>query len=490
MPSITDQFKSGLPFLRRVRCLANTTAILAPTALSIIIFLVTYNNSVHGKLILTLVVSSAMFLWRLPTTWVHQYIDAKLLRLTSLYIAFIFASWLFLELVFPYAFPKDYAQLMDLTKAIRGDDSVPPSSVNEIFENEDQHIDVTKQRDTLGQRLKISWHRPGERFQYHGYDPNSGKTYLNRFFWNSQGYFDHDRAFVKPPHTKRIVVIGDSYVEAVQVPLSKTFHKQMEAFLNDNRGSITDATFQVIALGNSGTGQSTNLNMLKQDGLAYQPDLVIFTLCSNDFCDDDPALKRQLILSAGEFGPHARGLVRHGLMAAVLVVRRVETMRRSRVAISPELLQWSAENFPVVEKAWERTLDYVRQAKIICDRAGIAFLLTYLGAEIEVNYAVEPAKTLTALRGMGNIHASTPWDMGRSAKRVQHYCTEHSIEFISLLGPLIRTQEQTKKRVFGDHYTILGHEIVSRVLGCAALKCLVRYPPQALDECVEEDQRP
>ena len=457
-----------------------------PVALSVLVYLVAYNNSAAGRLILACLAAGNLFLWMLPTTWFPRCIHVTALRLSSLYIAVIFASWLSLELLFPSVLPAEYAQIMDLTKVFRGADFVPASGVDMVFENEDQEIHVKRPRAAFGQTRRISWHRPGEPFEYHGYDPNSGKTYLNRFFWNSQGYFDHDRALVKPANTKRVVIIGDSYVEAVQAPLTQTFHKRLEASLNANPGLSSGVSFQAIALGNSGAGQSTNLRVLQQEGLAYQPDLVIFTLCSNDFCDDDPALKRQLVLASGEFGSLTRGLARHGLMATVFAARRIQSAWRSRIVVSPELLQWSAEELPVVETAWQRTLAYVNQAKMLCDRAGVGFVLVYLGAEIEVSYRVDPEAALSALRRMGSAHSAVLWDMERSVKRVQSYCAEHDIRFVSLLGPLARAQTQTKKRVFGDHYSMFGHEIAGDVLACVVRKCLIDESARDFKECLTE----
>ncbi|MGC8906843.1 MAG: SGNH/GDSL hydrolase family protein [Desulfomonilaceae bacterium] len=458
-----------------------------PVAVSVSVFFVAYNNCAAGKLILAFIAVGNLLVWLIPTKWFLRYIHVMAVRLSSLYIAVICASWLALEMLFPSLLPAEYAQLMDLTKVFREGNIVPASAVDTVFENEDQEIHVKRTQATFGQARRISWHRPGEPFQYHGYDPNSGKTYLNRFFWNSRGYFDHDRSLVKPDNTKRVVVIGDSYVEAVQAPLMQTFHKRLEASLDAKPGSSPGVAFQVIALGNSGAGQAANLRVLQQEGLAYQPDLVIFTLCSNDFCDDDPALKRQLVLVSGEFGPLTRGLARRGLMATVFAARRIESMWRNRIIVSPELLQWSAEELPAVETAWQRTLDYVNQAKMVCDRAGVGFLLVYLGAEIEVNYRVDPEAALSALRRMGSAHATIPWDMERSVKRVQRYCAEHDIKFISLLEPLARAQAQTKKRVFGDHYTMFGHEIAGQVLACVVRKCLRDEAARDFTDCQKEE---
>ncbi len=123
----------------------------------------------------------------------------------------------------------------------------------------------------------------------------------------------------------------------------------------------------------------------------------------------------------------------------------------------------------------------------MCDRAGVGFVLVYLGAEIEVNYRVDPEAALSALRRMGNAPAAIPWDMERSVKRVQRYCAEHDIKFVSLLEPLARAQAQTEKRVFGDHYTMFGHKIAGQVLACVVRKCLRDEAARDFTDCQKEE---
>ena len=45
---------------------------------------------------------------------------------------------------------------------------------------------------------------------------------------NEHGWSDRAYPLEKPADTYRIVVLGDSYVEAKEVPLEKTFHKLLE----------------------------------------------------------------------------------------------------------------------------------------------------------------------------------------------------------------------------------------------------------------------
>src|SRR5713226_2729494 len=47
----------------------------------------------------------------------------------------------------------------------------------------------------------------------------AGREFVTRISYNSHGYRDYERAFGKPPGTARIVMIGDSMGEGIEVQL-------------------------------------------------------------------------------------------------------------------------------------------------------------------------------------------------------------------------------------------------------------------------------
>src|SRR5687767_10986744 len=61
-----------------------------------------------------------------------------------------------------------------------------------------------------------------------GWYRKEGQAYIRI---NSAGQRDRERAKLKGPNTFRIAVIGDSYAEALQVPLEETFWAILESAL-------------------------------------------------------------------------------------------------------------------------------------------------------------------------------------------------------------------------------------------------------------------
>ncbi len=89
---------------------------------------------------------------------------------------------------------------------------------------------------------------------------------------NNAGVRDDDFG-PKPPGEKRIVILGDSLVMAVQVPQSATFVKRLEARLNERRAGGTH--YRVINAGIQGYGPVEELLFFEKTASRFQPDLVI-----------------------------------------------------------------------------------------------------------------------------------------------------------------------------------------------------------------------
>ena len=113
-------------------------------------------------------------------------------------------------------------------------------------------------------------HTPGDEFQRQTEDRVVDVSI------NSLGLRDHEYPHDKPDSVKRVLVLGDSFAEALQVPLADTFSKHIERQLNLSPDS--DANFQVLNGGISGFGTDNELLFYRHEGHRYDPDIVMLTV--------------------------------------------------------------------------------------------------------------------------------------------------------------------------------------------------------------------
>lgn len=102
---------------------------------------------------------------------------------------------------------------------------------------------------------------------------------------NSKGFRGPSRPYEKPPGVYRIVIIGDSYIEAFSVPFEKTLSNMLEEDLLGRGYPI-----EVVPLGMSNFGTAQELLLLEREGLRYQPDLVVLAFSHNDPSNNHPKL--------------------------------------------------------------------------------------------------------------------------------------------------------------------------------------------------------
>ena len=106
---------------------------------------------------------------------------------------------------------------------------------------------------------------------------------------SEQGIRDH-RYDAKFPNTYRILTLGDSFTFGFGVEALEAYPKQLESLLNARTGS---PVFEVINGGASGYATNQELVFLHEEGLAFEPDLVLIGFFGyNDFSDNQLPMDR------------------------------------------------------------------------------------------------------------------------------------------------------------------------------------------------------
>ncbi|MGQ0544162.1 MAG: SGNH/GDSL hydrolase family protein [Betaproteobacteria bacterium] len=108
---------------------------------------------------------------------------------------------------------------------------------------------------------------------------------------NSAGFRDREHALEKPAGAYRIAVLGDSYSEALQVPLHAAYWARLPALLaacGYQRGRDIEA----LNFGVAGFGTAQQLLLLESVALRYRPDLVLLQFTNgNDVRNNSFALE-------------------------------------------------------------------------------------------------------------------------------------------------------------------------------------------------------
>jgi hypothetical protein len=151
-------------------------------------------------------------------------------------------------------------------------------------------------------KIRDSVHPPPTEF--HTSDPNLGWKLKpgasGEWTWegasfvqvNSEGLRDREHTKAKPPNTLRVAVLGDSFTEAIQVPLEQTFWSKLERKLGNCQAVKGRKNVEVINFGVMGYGTAQELIMLRKKVWDYSPDIVILAFfIGNDITNNSPQLE-------------------------------------------------------------------------------------------------------------------------------------------------------------------------------------------------------
>ena len=108
---------------------------------------------------------------------------------------------------------------------------------------------------------------------------------------NSIGFRDREHSIAKASETQRVVLLGDSFIEAIQVPFEESINAKLELRLRANGHPA-----EIINFGVSGSGTARQYLALRRYGVRYSPDLVLLFFVGNDISDNSRRLQGRTYL--------------------------------------------------------------------------------------------------------------------------------------------------------------------------------------------------
>ncbi len=322
----------------------------------------------------------------------------------------------------------------------------------------------------------------------------SGNHINTNYRFNAQGWnFPEDYTVAKPANTRRVCIVGDSFVEALQVNPNESL-----SFIAAQRMSRPERPVQWYPFAISGWGTTQLLEVIRHYVLDYHPDVVAMLFVENDPFDSSPYLgpiepyvatyaldsNDELELRAPQYWERS-ALKRLAVQSAAV---RYLTLQKGWM---PRLPQSEVEDLGIQRRAgafasvghdvpefesltmeerqqrtWlliEKTLEACRD---LCREHGAEFVLAYRGhlPEIEAALGGEAPEKLP-VEDDPYCLGSRLFEMGR--EQLEPIARRLGIPYLDLTDTLVALVEETgQSHVFpvDTHYNAAAHRAVGEAL--------------------------
>lgn len=328
----------------------------------------------------------------------------------------------------------------------------------------------------------------------HAYYRHTKEGFSEGYF-NAHGFRDYGRTYEKPADTFRILVLGDSYTEALQVPLKKSFSALLEKKLNENSDS---RKFEVLNLGQSGFGTADAYMRYVNFGVHYSPDVVILAFYTgNDFRNNSKILNhkslafyfgfdenKNLVLDRSLFAEYQKGMTlpkrifqalkRKSYLASLLSerifllkqqFRRSDSLGSHKEAAKGTLGEFSDLNIYLTQltlrwrEAFDVTGGLIQMFRDFVSRHGAKFVLVTLSNPEQVHFEVQ--QEVIKLN-----HVS--FDFEQPDKFLERLAKRNGINFLKLMPVLNDYHLKTGRYLHGfgstrgrGHWNENGHQIAA-----------------------------
>jgi hypothetical protein len=240
---------------------------------------------------------------------------------------------------------------------------------------------------------------------------------------NSRGLRDREYPYEKPPGTKRILVLGDSFTWGFGVGDSAIFTEDLERRLTANRES-----WEVLNAGVSGWGTDQEYLFLKNEGLRYSPDIVLLAF----YLRNDPI--------------NNTALVQYGLGKPCFTTDNLDEFIAPR--LNPGVTDEPAEGLDPLKTS----VDLVMGIERLCRKNNSRLVFMTFGG-----FGEPDPQNSRAVR----------WMSERLTYELRLNMTETDLETVDIDGAFIGrkvTPESVFEGNFDRHWNAYGHGLVGEIL--------------------------
>jgi GDSL-like Lipase/Acylhydrolase family len=181
---------------------------------------------------------------------------------------------------------------------------------------------------------------------------------------NERGYRDLERRLEKPPGTRRVVCLGDSFSWGSGVEFEDAFPQRLERGLTRRRKEA----WEVVNLARPAMNTVDELSVLVREGFAYDPDVVLLGYVLNDSEDPGSAETRRAEDWKSAQGPPPSVLDASALCRMIRL--RLWATRENRRRLDGFLSMY-ADDAP----GWVESRRALRQIGARCREHGVPFVV-------------------------------------------------------------------------------------------------------------------
>jgi lysophospholipase L1-like esterase len=323
---------------------------------------------------------------------------------------------------------------------------------------------------------QLGWsHIPGKHGRY--VSPQARAS----FSINSHGLVGPERAYGPAPGKRTLLLLGDSFTEAFQVPYAQSWAHLLAGNLDSN--------WEVLNGGVAGYGTDNELLFLRREGWRYQPDAVfLLFFTGNDVSDNDhdlslkggQSLSKPYFVMAGDSlrlagSPVPGGapvglrsltawLKEHSAFYLFLRTKTYEWRARRQIlkgGADQVPLHWQVyrrQATPEWEHAWKITAGLFCLLREETTRHGVPFCVGIL----PTGWRVDEAERKELLAKYPAMADSTLYDFTLPDRRLAAILEREGIPFVQLADPLIRAANADGGRMYSDHLNREGNRIVAQ----------------------------
>jgi len=304
-------------------------------------------------------------------------------------------------------------------------------------------------------------------------------------FSNSKGLRDIEHYYEKKEGVKRILILGDSFCEALQVDLKDTFFRILQTKLDSARHGNT---IEIINGGVSGYGTDRELLFYQYEGRKYHPDYVILAFVFNDVRNNFRNMQVQMYgdrnepyfnLRDGElklenFPAHQSSIqqfkqfLRNHFRTYNLLWRLIKGAELTERAVDPE------KNIPYDyfiyskmydndwREAWQITSALIGKLKqeVNLDGAELIIIAVTNDFQIHKDHLSQMEVEYPKLKEM-----DLNWE--KPNQLLNGICKQQNIQFVDLLDDFrifASNHPGIFLHTFGGHWTAAGHKETAEVL--------------------------